>query len=161
MTDLEYQLDEAAEAITNAYYFTIQEQIGQEDGGIASMFEFESDGKFKDEIARPVVTQLIGDNHSDEIFEKFEKIFDCKFIKSQIEKRWSRPSDVNVDNNEDIETISKATFGILNKAIQKEFPHFQGLDESSGISLNRVTSAYVKQENSFDANDTPATTPGM
>jgi len=51
MTDLEYQIDEAAEAITNAYYFTIQEQIGQEDGGIASMFEFESDGKFKDEIA--------------------------------------------------------------------------------------------------------------
>jgi len=66
-----------------------------------------------------------------------------------------------VDNNEDIETISKATFAILSKAIQKEFPHFQGLDESEENSLNRVTSAYVKQENSFDAHDTPATTPGM
>lgn len=159
MTDLEYQIDEAAEAITNAYYFTIQEQIGQEDGGIASMFE--SDAKFKDEIAGQVVTQLIGNDHSDEIFQKIEKIFDYKFIEAQIEKRWSRPSDVNVDNNEDIETISKATFAILNKAIQKEFPHFPGLDESKENSLNRITSAYVKQEISFDAHDTPATTPGM
>lgn len=119
MTDLEYKLDEAAEAITNTYYLSVQEQIGQDDGGVASMFE--SGGEFKDEIARPVVTQLIGNDHSDESFAKVEKIFDYKFITSQIEKRWDRPSGVNMDNNEDIEAISKATIETLNKAIQKSF----------------------------------------
>lgn len=158
MTELDHQLDEAAETITNAYYYTVQEQIGQDDGGLASIFE--SGGEFKDEIARRTVEQLIGSNHSDENFEKIERIFDDKFIKSQIEKRWGRPSDVSLDNGEDIKAISTTTVNVLNKAIQKEFPDYPGLDSEQVLSLGQVTGSYVKLENSYDEDAEPAA-PGM
>ncbi|WP_315920938.1 hypothetical protein [Mesorhizobium sp. SP-1A] len=154
MTDLDHKLDDAAEAITNAFYLSVQEQIGQDDGGIASIFE--SGGMFKDEIARPIVTQLIGNDHSDESFAKFENIFDYKFITSQIDKRWKRPSDVNLDNGEDLEAISKNTVEVLNKAIQKEFPDYPGINSELALSLGEVTSSYVKLENSYDEDAEPA-----
>lgn len=161
MTSIDYELDDAAEAITNAYYLSVQEQIGQQDGGPASMFE--SGDEFKDEFARPIVRQLIGSERSEETFAKIDRIFDYKFITSQIEKKWEHALHVDLDSGEDLKTISKTTAEVLNKAIQKEFPDYPGLTSEQEISLSRLTKKYVEFEKCFDApdeDDEPAA-PGM
>ena len=160
MTDINYKLDEAAEAITNAYYLSIQEQIGQDDGGVASIFE---NGQFKNAIARPIVAQLVGSDHSDENFEKVERIFDYEFITSQIEKKWDCPSAVNLYNGEDLKTLAKTATETINKAIQREFPDYLGISSDLEKAINEVTRSYVETEMSYDEpeDDLTSAGPGM